>query len=660
MKLKVRNFVHLIFFSNTDDLLASTKVIRVNLFLEQNGRTNQLGVRLLKCETDRAVIEHLSNCLPILRQSFGLNTIDEVDLELANRFKRIVPIGDLNELLVERTERDAIDQKPIIEDLLTGDLDEPNSNRTDKESKNCVEKSTDQTTKKQLKVKTKNKLEHECPTLLHFAAEHNLREFASSLLELEASSDLCFIKNCHGLTPSLIAKLNGHNEISQLIKKHTQLYTTDQRPDEDPIDLGDQTDYVNMSTVGVPNKNTEPTSDFTSDGSDQSSMDGIDSVDGLILKSKPTVTRCQTMNEYDFIGKTRPIRLGKLIDLDSLSMDSEHSSDRVMLPPKLNKATCPLVNLTEFKQRTEGYEYDIVKTSPRRADLPVNNSVNTDRLSNSFNNKLESCKTNLLDRFDDLRVSSSSSTASQDHRELKSIDALQTFDLTEPQIELLNTAKAFKMGAYTNDELELKFKEWAAKYHYKIDQNNQFDTEQPRMGKRSVSSSHLLSQDMKLESKDSGCSSRSSTIKTCLSNINLNAASSSSKFYQFSLTDWFHQLTAKLKQKTDNHTHKSPKFEKKVSIRLGYPFRKLGVSKLERSCSLSDFEIINFDRKNVVIKNYIALRIRKRELHHPRHGPNDYPVQMYANRCLRPKILKSILEHRQSQKVSRFTSQFKD
>jgi len=531
-------------FLVTDDLLISSKVIRVNLFLEQNGQTNQLGVRLLKCETERALIENLSNCLPILKESLAVSTIDELDRELARRFKRKVPYNELNELLVERR-NDLNEQKPIIEDLLTGDL-EPNQGKRNQADSSEVNKA------KSLKCKTKF-TEFECPSLLHFAAEHNLKEFASSLLSFDASSDLCSIKNCDGLTPLSIAKLNGHDEISRLIKKYTHL-EDDDRIDQDYVNLSASTGInINKNTKNGIVKNVEVTSDFTSDGSDQSSIDGVDSVDGLILKSSRPIMKSQTMNEYDLIRNTRPIRLGKLIDLDTISITSDNSTYKVLPPPKLSKLTRPLVDL----KTSESYEYDIVKTSPRKAEI----TFSKDKLRNSFdNNKLENCKTNLLDRFNDLRLSSSSSTASHDN------DVLKTINLTEPQIELLNTAKAFKMGFYTNDELEMKFKEWAAKYHYKIENGNQFESDsltRNRMGKRSVSSSHLLSHDMKLESKDSGCSSRSSTMKTCLSNINLNAASHSpSKFYQFSLTDWFHQLTAKLK-KTDHHTHKSPKFEKK-------------------------------------------------------------------------------------------------
>lgn len=500
-----------------------------------------------------------------MKRNLGLNTIEELDTELARRFKHTVPIDDLNRLVNKET--DLIGQKPIIEDLLTGDLTDQLASSNDNATKNkdttnqnadCSQQNKETTDKSKLNLKIKSK-DHEHPTLLHLAADYNLKKFASSLLEFKASIDLCSVKNCSGLTPFSIAKLNGHKEICQLLEKYTKRDDVEQNKLESSKNTGKlicDLDYVNLSVVQTPCKDENQTSDFTSDSSDQSSVDGTDSVDGLI---KPRNLR---LNEYDFIPKTRPIRLGKLVDLDSLA--TSNLDDEKRLPPKSFKfRTNPFLN--------ECNEYDIVKTSPIRANLNPN--------SPSQNNKNEqNVKANLFERFNELRISSSSSASSSnqtdDHRNqldssFKSVNQLETGNLSESQIALLKLIKDFKMGLFSNDEMESKFKQWAAKYKYKIDHNNQFENEAlNRMGKRSVSSSHLLSQDSKLEFKDSGCSSRSSTMKTCLSNINLNANSSKFHGKQFSLTDWFHQLTAKLtKQKNEknNDTHKSPKFEKKVS-----------------------------------------------------------------------------------------------
>ena len=595
-----KNEIQKFFSLPTDDLLASAKVIRVNLFLEKpDGQTEQVGVRLLKTEKNETLIENLSlsNCISALKQSLGLSSMLELDGELARRFKRTVPVENLNKLLVEHEQTE---RRPVIEDLLTGDpaddqlpdtrqpLSQPISQPIGQSISQSISQSTsqrnsltsssqsdgraselDKTCKVNNKVNKTNSppksrpcgdrfTEHEYPTLLHFAAEFDLKQFATSLLEFEPIAIVCgTLKNCHGLTAHSLAKLNGHNEISQLIKRYTKADQDDQIIDlseTEPDSATDDLDYVNMSIVRLPDK--EPTSDFITDSSDQSSIDGVDSVDGLILKrnNKPT----KAMNDYDFINQSKPIRLGKLIDLDSLSTGEETSGDDLRPPPKSNRS-CAAILKDELREGN--FDYDIVKASPRRADLGDSPLNPVKSLSGSFSNR-EKCKANLFERFDGLRVSSSSSTPSQES-EPKSID-LQTSNLTESQIELLNIIKAFKMGCYTNDEMEVKFKQWAAKHKCKIDQNNRFETEANRMGKRSVSSSHLLSQDAKLESKDS-CSSRSSTIKTCLSNINLHAAAGSPSKYgkQFSLTDWFHTLTAKLKQKPDRNdgARKSPKFE---------------------------------------------------------------------------------------------------
>lgn len=606
-------------------------MIRVNLFLEQqNGQTKQVGVRLLKTEkSETPLIENLllSNCISLLRKSLGLSTMDELDCELAKRIRRTVPVENLNKLLAEDDLPERRPPKPVIEDLLTGDLasdqlsdpKQPNSQHnslapsqsdkpTGEPEKVCkVSQPSHPSPQRSIPTPSSDKFaEHEYPTLLHFAAEFNLKQFASSLLEFEATSGVCCsLKNCHGLTALSLAKLNGHHEISQLIKRHTKVDQEDQIIDlseTEPERSANDLNYVNMSTIRIPGK-PEQTSDFTTDSSDQSSLDGVDSVDGLIIK-RSSKQPARTIN--DFIDRSKPIRLGKLIDLDSLSTSEETSGDDLRPPPKSGRA-CPLAS---DELRRENFDYDIVKASPRRADLGDSPSIATKSLSSSFSNR-EKCKVNLFERFDGLRVSSSSSSQSQES-EPKSID-LQTSNLTESQIELLNIIKAFKMGCYTNDEMEVKFKQWAAKYKYKIDQNNRFETDAHpanRMGKRSVSSSHLLSQEAKLESKDSGCSSRSSTIKTCLSNINLHAAAGSPSKYgkQFSLTDWFHTLTAKLKQKTDKNdlTRKSPKFEsakfeKKVSrpVHRSHVRLNLRLANCEIQIALRSFSRKEFSKNHI-------------------------------------------------------------
>uniref|UniRef100_A0A673N0N8 DBB domain-containing protein n=1 Tax=Sinocyclocheilus rhinocerous TaxID=307959 RepID=A0A673N0N8_9TELE len=59
------------------------------------------------------------------------------------------------------------------------------------------------------------------PTLLHFAAQHGLRDLASALLQCPGSRQALKIPNSHGHTPLDLAHVHGHNQLYILLQELT-------------------------------------------------------------------------------------------------------------------------------------------------------------------------------------------------------------------------------------------------------------------------------------------------------------------------------------------------------------------------------------------------------------------------------------------------------
>lgn len=64
-----------------------------------------------------------------------------------------------------------------------------------------------------------------CPTLLHFAAEYNLKTLGSELLKLPESLDACFAMNKDKNTPQAIAQNNEFPEFAQMIRSFMKVET---------------------------------------------------------------------------------------------------------------------------------------------------------------------------------------------------------------------------------------------------------------------------------------------------------------------------------------------------------------------------------------------------------------------------------------------------
>lgn len=64
-----------------------------------------------------------------------------------------------------------------------------------------------------------------CPTLLHFAAEYNLKTLGSELLKLPESLDACFAMNMDKKTPQLIAQTNEFPEFAHMIRSFMKVET---------------------------------------------------------------------------------------------------------------------------------------------------------------------------------------------------------------------------------------------------------------------------------------------------------------------------------------------------------------------------------------------------------------------------------------------------
>ncbi|XP_063446674.1 uncharacterized protein LOC134726204 [Mytilus trossulus] len=64
-----------------------------------------------------------------------------------------------------------------------------------------------------------------CPTLLHFAAEYNLKTLGSELLKLPESLDACFAMNMDKKTPQAIAQTNEFPEFAHMIRSFMKVET---------------------------------------------------------------------------------------------------------------------------------------------------------------------------------------------------------------------------------------------------------------------------------------------------------------------------------------------------------------------------------------------------------------------------------------------------
>ncbi|XP_076327864.1 uncharacterized protein LOC143234398 isoform X2 [Tachypleus tridentatus] len=151
-----------------DSFLVTSAEITVSIYC----RDCYLSEKTLQCKPPMTQLHELLHNVvspyELLRQSLSATTSEEVDHSLAQSFKVNLP-SERFDLL-----------KPAIESKLKSD--------------------------------------DELPTLLHFAARYGLKELTSVLVESPGAEKACCLFNGRGLLPDHMARLEGHNEIADILE----------------------------------------------------------------------------------------------------------------------------------------------------------------------------------------------------------------------------------------------------------------------------------------------------------------------------------------------------------------------------------------------------------------------------------------------------------
>ncbi|CAN7994092.1 unnamed protein product [Ixodes hexagonus] len=152
-----------------DCFLQVSKVINVHLRCD----AALLGVRQLKCESQlsqlHALLQTVSSPYEMLCLTMGLATLHEVDVALAQNFRRNLPGQGFH---------------------LLGPLHQ---------------------------AAERKRSEEFLPTLLHFSAHYGLEELCSALLQCPGALSCCHMLNCKGHCPAHLASSAGHHRLATVI-----------------------------------------------------------------------------------------------------------------------------------------------------------------------------------------------------------------------------------------------------------------------------------------------------------------------------------------------------------------------------------------------------------------------------------------------------------
>lgn len=152
-----------------DCFLQVSKVINVHLRCD----AALLGVRQLKCESQlsqlHALLQTVSSPYEMLCLTLGLATLHEVDVALAQNFRRNLPVTGFH---------------------LLGPLHQ---------------------------AAERKRSEEFLPTLLHFSAHYGLEELCSVLLQCPGALSCCHLLNCKGHCPAQLASSAGHHRLATVI-----------------------------------------------------------------------------------------------------------------------------------------------------------------------------------------------------------------------------------------------------------------------------------------------------------------------------------------------------------------------------------------------------------------------------------------------------------
>ncbi|KAF4110764.1 hypothetical protein G5714_007795 [Onychostoma macrolepis] len=126
------------------------------------------------------------------------------------------------------------------------------------------------------------------PTLLHFAAQHGLRDLASALLQYPGSRQALKIPNSHGHTPLDLAHVHGHNQLYILLQESLILDDNDGNIDTGVYELMGRADNLRLVDPNEEHQNNEDENVYTPLGRDGEEYDTIlTSSSSVVIVNRP-------------------------------------------------------------------------------------------------------------------------------------------------------------------------------------------------------------------------------------------------------------------------------------------------------------------------------------------------------------------------------------
>ncbi|XP_059392191.1 B-cell scaffold protein with ankyrin repeats-like isoform X2 [Carassius carassius] len=128
------------------------------------------------------------------------------------------------------------------------------------------------------------------PTLLHFAAQHGLKDLASALLQCPGSGKALNISNSHGHTPLDLAHVHGHNQLFILLQESLKLDDNDAIDDIDTgvYELMGRADNLWLVDPNEEHQNNEDVNVYTPLGRDGEEYDTIlTSSSSVVIVNRP-------------------------------------------------------------------------------------------------------------------------------------------------------------------------------------------------------------------------------------------------------------------------------------------------------------------------------------------------------------------------------------
>ncbi|KAL1270906.1 hypothetical protein QQF64_029922, partial [Cirrhinus molitorella] len=126
------------------------------------------------------------------------------------------------------------------------------------------------------------------PTLMHFAAQHGLRDLASALLQCPGSRHALNIPNSHGHTPLDLAHIHGHNQLYILLQESLVLDDNDSNIDTGVYEMMGRADNLQVVDPNEEHQNNEDENVYTPLGRDEKEYDTIlTSSNSVVIVNRP-------------------------------------------------------------------------------------------------------------------------------------------------------------------------------------------------------------------------------------------------------------------------------------------------------------------------------------------------------------------------------------